>query len=530
MWTKVWDFVRETKMLQAGDRIVIAVSGGADSVCLLKVLTENQIDLRLRAVHVHHGLRGGEADQDAEFVREICKRVGVPLEVVYRNVREYADRRGLSEEEAGRILRYEALEEAAGRWEQEAEGRGEQEAERSAEQEAGRSAEQEAGRRVGQDTERKSGQAEGEKADEEGEAKRSREKCSVSRPVWIAVAHHQDDNAETILHHLLRGSGLRGLSGMKAVQGNRIRPLLGVRRSEIVTYLRDSGWSWCEDSSNNSGAYTRNRIRHELIPYMTEHINVRAVENLLHAGELLGQADQYLECQADMVWRQYGRVEAREDGRRERVMIDREGFLAQEQLIRSYLIRHMLGLAAPGQKDITAKHIRQIGRLAEGAVGGRCDLPGDLRAVRTYQDLCLECNQEKRCLEEMSVSLPMPGQESVRFGDWEFRVFFREKGAEIPKKEYTKWFDYDRIKDTLSIRCRQSGDFLILPGGGRKRLNRFLIDEKILREQRDRIPVLTEGNQVLWVVGYRISEYYKIREATHTILQVDFYGGKAYGR
>lgn len=474
MWTKVWDFVRETDMLQAGDRIVIAVSGGADSVCLLKVLTENQIDLRLRAVHVHHGLRGGEADRDAEFVREICKRVGVPLEVVYRNVREYADRRGLSEEEAGRILRYEALEEAARRWEQ--------------------------------------------------------EKCSVSRPVWIAVAHHQDDNAETILHHLLRGSGLRGLSGMKAVQGNRIRPLLGVRRSEIVTYLRDSGWSWCEDSSNNSGAYTRNRIRHELIPYMTEHINVRAVENLLHAGELMGQADQYLERQADMVWRQYGRVEARESGRRGRVMIDREGFLAQEQLIRSYLIRHMLGLAAPGQKDITAKHIRQIDRLAEGAVGGRCDLPGDLRAVRTYQELCLECNQEKQCLEEMSVSLPAPGQESVRFGDWEFRVFFREKGAEIPKKEYTKWFDYDRIKDTLSIRCRQSGDFLILPGGGRKRLNRFLIDEKILREQRDRIPVLTEGNQVLWVVGYRISEYYKIREATHTILQVDFYGGKAYGR
>lgn len=515
MWTKVWDFVRETKMLQAGDRIVIAVSGGADSVCLLKVLTENQIDLRLRAVHVHHGLRGGEADQDAEFVREICKRVGVPLEVVYRNVREYADRRGLSEEEAGRILRYEALEEAAGRWEQEAEGRGEQEAERSAEQEAGR--------RAGQDTERKSGQAEGEKADEEGEAKRSREKCSVSRPVWIAVAHHQDDNAETILHHLLRGSGLRGLSGMKAVQGNRIRPLLGVRRSEIVTYLRDSGWSWCEDSSNNSGAYTRNRIRHELIPYMTEHINVRAVENLLHAGELLGQADQYLECQADMVWRQYGRVEAREDGRRERVMIDREGFLAQEQLIRSYLIRHMLGLAAPGQKDITAKHIRQIGRLAEGAVGGRCDLPGDLRAVRTYQDLCLECNQEKRCLEEMSVSLPMPGQESVRFGDWEFRVFFREKGAEIPKKEYTKWFDYDRIERSIVIRTRRPGDYLTVNAADqRKTLKAYFIDRKIPQKERDQICLVTDGDHVIWIVGERISNYYKVGETTRTILSLTF--------
>lgn len=497
MWTKVWNFVRETGMLQAGDRIVVAVSGGADSICLLKVLAENRMNLRLRAVHVHHGLRGEEADRDAGFVKEICKKVGVPLEVAYRKVSQYAGERGLSEEEAGRILRYEAFEAAARRWEQE---------------------------------------------EAESQAGQGQENDGAGRPVWIAVAHHQDDNAETILHHLLRGSGLRGLSGMQAVQGNRIRPLLGVRRNEILTYLEESGWTWCEDSSNESDAYTRNRIRRELIPCMTERINARAVENLLHAGELFGQADRYLEQQAEMVWNQFGCVQAREDGQKSqkteawehgrptRAMIDREGFLAQEPLIRSYLIRHMLKLIAPGQKDITARHIRQIERLAQGAVGGRCDLPGDLRAVRSYRELCVEHGQNKPCLETVEVALPAPGQESLRLGDWEFRVFFREKGAEIPKKEYTKWFDYDRIKDTLSIRCRQSGDFLILPGGGHKRLNRFLIDEKILREERDGIPVLTEGNQVLWVVGYRVSEYYKIREATHTILQVDFYGGKAYGR
>ena len=112
----------------------------------------------------------------------------------------------------------------------------------------------------------------------------------------------------------------------------------------------------------------------------------------------------------------------------------------------------------------------------------------------------------------------------------EFQVFSWKKGTEITKKEYTKWFDYDKIKDTLSVRYRQPGDYLTLPGGGHKTLKRFLIDEKAPREARDQILVLAEKNHVLWVVGYRISEYYKIAENTHTILQVDFYGGKAYGR
>ena len=124
----------------------------------------------------------------------------------------------------------------------------------------------------------------------------------------------------------------------------------------------------------------------------------------------------------------------------------------------------------------------------------------------------------------------VPGKVSFMSQTMICTVFPWEKGAEIPKKEYTKWFDYDKIKDTLSVRHRRPGDFMTLPGGGRKTLKRFLIDEKVPRERRDEIWVLAEGSHVLWVVGYRISEYYKIVEETHTILQVDFYGGKAYGR
>ena len=173
---------------------MVAVSGGADSICLLKVLSENQMGLILRAMHVHHGLRGAEADRDVEFVQKICEKLEIPLEIVYRKVKEYAKEQKISEEEAGRILRYKALEEGAVRWERE----------------------------IREQTQRTKNE----------EAKRGED--WQQRSVQIAVAHHQDDNAETILHHLLRGSGLRGLAGMRPIQGNRIRPLLGVRRSEIL--------------------------------------------------------------------------------------------------------------------------------------------------------------------------------------------------------------------------------------------------------------------------------------------------------
>ncbi len=473
MWRKIWGFAQENKMFTQGDRVVLGVSGGADSVCLLLAMAENDKEICLRVVHVHHGLRGKEADRDGEFVRELCRELGVPFEIVYRDVAGYAREKGLSVEEAGRILRYEALEGAAKRWE------------------------------------------------EDG-----------GRQVLIGVAHHQDDNVETILHHLLRGSGLRGLAGMQPVQGNRVRPLLGVRRQEIVEYLEKRGMEWCEDSSNGEKEYTRNRIRGELIPYMTRYVNERASENILHAGRLFGQADVYLRRQAEKVWEEAGKK--RESG----VFIGRRVFLEQDPVIRSYLIRHMFELAAPGQKNITARHFEQIERLAQGEVGGRCDLPGRMRARRTYEELVIEVCKEKteedrqefEEREEGRVFLSEVLKGPVRVGNMEFQVFSWKKGTEITKKEYTKWFDYDKIKDTLSVRYRQPGDYLTLPGGGHKTLKRFLIDEKAPREARDQILVLAEKNHVLWVVGYRISEYYKIAENTHTILQVDFYGGKAYGR
>ena len=220
MLKKVRDYMREHEMTAPGDAVIVALSGGADSVCLLTVLKQLATpEFLLRAVHVHHGIRGAEADRDKAFAQKLCESLSVPLCVAYCHVPAYAAEHGLSEEEAGRILRYQVLEKEAGKWEQE---------------------------------------------------------LPAGSRVKIALAHHRDDNAETILHHLLRGSGLTGLAGIRPVQGRRIRPLLCVGREEIRAYLEAGHISWCEDSTNQSPDYTRNRIRSQVLPLLKTAVNEQA--------------------------------------------------------------------------------------------------------------------------------------------------------------------------------------------------------------------------------------------------------------
>ncbi|MDD3253629.1 MAG: tRNA lysidine(34) synthetase TilS [Lachnospiraceae bacterium] len=458
--------INQYDMLRLGDRVIAAVSGGADSVCLLSVLhaLAPELSVSLRVVHVHHGLRGAEADRDEAYVKELCERLAVPFTGIHRDVSGYAKAHNLSTEEAGRILRYEALEAEAERWEAEEVAGGQQ-----------------------------------------------------PRPVWIAVAHHQEDNAETILHHLLRGSGLRGLSGIRAVQGRRIRPLLDVSREEILAYLKEQNISWCEDSTNQSEDYTRNRIRTQILPVLKEQVNTRAEENILRAGRIFAQADAYLEAQAGRVWEKAG---SGQEGVAAEIAL--EAFLQQEEIIQTYLLRRMLDLAAPHQKDVTARHYAQLTALSAGPVGGQMNLPGGVRAVVGYTALRLE---QGRAVQELAQETGCADEKNFHM-----QVFPREKEAEIPKNQYTKWFDYDKIKVSLSVRSRQEGDYLMLPDGQRKMIARYMIDEKIPREERERILLLAEGHHVLWVVGYRISEYYKITNDTKAILQVTFDGGENHGR
>ena len=469
MLKKVRDYMREHEMTAPGDAVIVALSGGADSVCLLTVLKQLATpEFLLRAVHVHHGIRGAEADRDEAFARKLCERLSVPLCVAYCQVPSYAAEHGLSEEEAGRILRYQVLEKEAGKWEQE---------------------------------------------------------LPAGSRVKIALAHHRDDNAETILHHLLRGSGLTGLAGIRPVQGRRIRPLLCVGREEIRAYLEAGHISWCEDSTNQSPDYTRNRIRSQVLPLLKTAVNEQAEEHILQAGQIIGQADAYLRQQAEEIWQEA--VCGREE---DLAAIPLTAFARQPEILKTYLIRHMLDQLHPGWKDIGSRHFTAIAELAGKPVGSRLDLPGGLIARTGYETLEIvrKTKREVSVKTESGADGEIHGRQTVP--ELHMTVFSRQKDQEIPKNQYTKWFDYDKIKGTLSVRTRRTGDYLILPSGGSKTIARYMIDEKIPKEKREQILLLAEGSHVLWVVGFRISEYYKIEEHTENILQVTCDGGKDYGR
>ena len=459
---KVIRTIKEYHMLAPGDRVIAAVSGGADSVCLLALLwgMKKEWKLELEAVHIHHGLREQEADRDADFVRELCAGMGVGCHIIRVDVGQFAVESGMSVEEAGRYLRYEALEQEA----QALEGR-------------------------------KGG------------------------PVKIAVAHHSDDQAETILHNLFRGSGLSGLKGIAYVRGRIIRPLLDLPRAEIISWLREKGYSWVLDSTNASDHYTRNRIRRRLLPLIEGEVNQGAVGNILRMGRLAGQADEYLRDQGKCwigkhVKEQQSGHQGHQLGRQWHqpqypapVLLPCTPLMEEPEIIQSYVVMELLKQLAGSARDLGWIHVQQVLGLCGRPVGKEVHLPYSLTARRGYGDIILGRNISPE--EDGGMGLP----------EVELEVFPYKKGTHFPKNMYTKWFDCDKIEGTPVVRTRRPGDYITLADGSRKALKRFMIDEKIPRQLRDQVPVLAEGSHVMWVMGYRISEFYKIGPGTTRILQ-----------
>lgn len=452
MEKKAEAYIRQYHMIRRGDQVIAAVSGGADSVCLLHLLASlsRKMEFGIEAVHVHHGLRGAEADKDAGYVRELSDRWKIPCHIIYRDVAAYGRERGLSVEEAGRVLRYEALQEIAGNYEN----------------------------------------------------------------ARIAVAHHQDDQAETILHNMFRGSGLKGLGGMAPVRGNIIRPLLCVSRQEIVDYLDRYKISYCQDSTNNSLDYTRNKLRKKVIPMVCEEINSGAVRHIVSAGERIRQADAYFYEEAEKIWRKHRRFQ----GEKERWGIEAQTLTELPEILKGYVVLEMIRELTGSGKDITSSHVSRILDLAENGTGRMVSLPYGLKAEKEYDMVWLE-REDTREGKKREISLTMERMPAD---------MLREKYQKIPENKYTKWFDYDRIKGTLSVRTRRTGDYYTLKDGRKKTVKSFMIDAKVPREERDKIPLLVEGQHVLWIVGYRISEFYKITDKTKQVLQVSMDGGKEH--
>ena len=253
MINRIHDYMIHNKMIEEGGCLLAAVSGGADSMCLLEILRELQAKagFQLRVLHVHHGLRES-AEGDLEYVAGYCAASGIPFEAVRVDAAGYAAEAGMSVEEAARHLRYEALESAAERW----------------------------------DCENKP------KSDSESSQQTEDIHCR------IAVAHHLEDQAETVLFNLVRGSRLRGLRGMLPVNGRIIRPLLECSRREIEDYLRERGITWREDETNEDIRYARNLLRREVMPLL-EKINAGAVQHIAKAAEEAAETEEFLRIETE---------------------------------------------------------------------------------------------------------------------------------------------------------------------------------------------------------------------------------------
>ena len=465
--------MEELHMVSPGDVILAGVSGGADSVCLLVALRKLQetLGFSLEVVHVEHGIRGAESKEDASFVEVLCKELGVPCQIQEVDVPAFAKENGLGLEEAARILRYQIFEEKA----------------------------------------------------KEKNAK-------------IALAHHKEDNAETILFQMARGSSLAGLCGMQPVRVDAngvcyIRPLLSFHREEIEKFLQSCGISWKVDSTNADLTYSRNYLRGRIIPEL-EQMNPQVVAHINQVAGHLSEIQDYIESETERLWASLVKIE-------DKIILDTKKLLELHPVMQREIAYKAIVYMAEQKKDITSTHVTDLLSLCMGQSGKRISLPYGLIAQKEF-DVVYVAKGSNDVLEEAVYQVTQAmlegmfqnkTKETILIGGAKERVSCRifeqkEESLEIPRKTYTKWFDYDKIKQGFCIRTRRSGDYFISDAKGhRKKLKSYFIDEKVPLAERDRKWLVAKGSEIYWLIGGRISEHVKVSPKTKYVFEITYDGG-----
>ena len=468
MINKAWDYIKINHMLEKEDRIVVGVSGGADSVCLLYVLKElcSELMVTLTVVHVNHGIRGEEAASDELFVKELCNYMGIEFIRYAFDVKKIAAEQGLSEEEAGRKVRYDAFLDTC-----------------------------------------------------------YKKKCNK-----IAIAHNKNDNAETVLFNLFRGSGIKGLSGIEAkriIQTESgdvtiIRPLLCAERKEIEEYLKSNSITYRIDSTNLTEDYTRNKIRNRILPFAANEINIGVIGNINEAASQLSEINDYISLNVMKRWKEL--VKQFEDT----YLISVQDMQKEPVVIQKGILLKIMGDLAGSRKDLEAKHVDAVLSLFQKQVGRYVHLPYRMIAEREYENIKFFCikdiNTNNLAKEIMApVIVKIPGRTVIS----KFRKIFEielvnyKKNDPILKSSCAKWFDYDKIENAVEIRTRKEGDYIqVNRFGGNKKLKDYFIDVKIPQKLRDSQILITDGSHVMWIpgTGERMSEKYKVDETTTKVL------------
>ncbi len=449
-------------MLSGEERVLTALSGGPDSVCLLYVLKnlKDEFRLDLNALYVDHGLRIEETPLEIEFCRKLCERLDIPFITKSIDVKSYAKEKGINKQAAARELRYQIFEETA------------------------------------------------------NEIKAHK----------IAIGHTADDQAETLLMRLFRGSGPRGLSGIPPVRGKFIRPLSDIERQEIEKHLQEAEIDFIVDSSNLRKDYLRNKIRLSLIPMLRE-INPNIIETLSRTAIIFREEDRHFEI---AVTKALMRLISRKSNSRI------ELFLGPLEAMEKVILRRALRRAideTKGLHGINFIHIEDIIRLIKyGKAGNRLYLPDGIRAIKDYSMLILTSEPPVK-LE--TYTLEVPGELVLKeagvliktsiFGSQELGVRIQElEIKDFRLSTVQAIFDAEKLLFPLIVRSRKSGDYFYPLGfGKKKKLQDFFVDEKVPRDERDRIPLIISGEDIVWIVGYRGDERFKIKDETKKVLKLE---------
>lgn len=457
IFEKVLGTINKYNLIEDGDKIVLGLSGGPDSVCLLHILyrLKEKMNIEVYAAHLNHQIRGLEAQKDALYISQICEDLGITSFVKAINVPEYCKEQGVSLEEGARTLRYEMFEEI-------------------------------------------------------------KQKTKSNK---IAIGHNRNDQAETVLMRIMRGTGLQGLRGIEYIRDNEIiRPILDIERSEIEAYCEKYELNPRIDKTNLESIYTRNKIRLELIPYMKDNFNPNVIESIVRMTNSLKSDSDYIDLEAEKSFKEVSTLKENS------VEISLPKYSNLHNAIKVRVLRSAIKHIIGDTNFVDQKHIEDIIELeCESKLNKMLNLPRGIFAYRRKNIIIL--TTKEIVSEEIDFCYNIPSNGFIKIKELnlvlETQKMSIDRYKSIKLDKTSKGFDFDKIKGGIVVRSRKQGDKIKLARGSKKVKDLF-IDLKIPREDRCKVPVITDDEGILCVGDYKTSENYKIDSETKEVLKISF--------
>lgn len=459
MLNKVINYIKDNNLIKEKDKVLVALSGGPDSVCLLHILhrLKNVFNIELGAIHINHMLRGEESDNDEKYIGQLCDKLGINYYVKRIDIEYISKSTNVSLEVAGRNERYKAFEEI-------------------------------------------------------------RKDNGYNK---VAVAHNSNDQAETILMRMMRGTGLEGLTGIKAKREDGIiRPILCVNRSEIEIYCEENKLNPRIDASNYERIYSRNKVRLDILPYMKENFNRDIVDTLNRMALILQKDNDFIEEYSKRCYNIYCKNYSN------KLEVSKELFENEMESIITRVIIMAFKEISKCYQNFEMKHIYEIVNLSRRGTGKMINLTNNIICENLYGDIIFRIDNKNKKNSNSEIVIDKNNiSNNIIFDNYivSFEVINNKNKVEFSKNSLIKLFDYDNIEKEIIIRYRKDGDRITPLGmNGSKKLKDIFINLKVPREKRDNIPILCFDDKISWIVGYKTSQESKITHDTKNILKITF--------